>query len=80
VLRQEHRAGEKMFVDYAGATIPIYDPRTGAAQPAAVFAAVLGASSYTFAEATPGQDLRSWIIPKRHPALLHWGSISLPFP
>ena len=61
VLRQEHRAGEKMFVDYAGATIPVYDPRTGTAQPAAVFVAVLGASSYTFAEATPGQDLRSWI-------------------
>jgi transposase len=61
VLRQEHRAGEKMFVDYAGATIPIHDPRTGEAQQAAVFVAVLGASSYTFAEATPGQDLRSWI-------------------
>jgi transposase len=60
VLRQEHRAGEKMFVDYAGATIPIYDPQTGEVQPAAVFVAVLGASSYTFAEATPGQDLRSW--------------------
>ena len=60
VLRQEHRAGEKMFVDYAGATIPIYDPKTGEVQPAAVFVAVLGASSYTFAEATPGQDLRSW--------------------
>lgn len=61
VLRQEHRAGEKMFVDYAGATIPIYDPQTGAVHPASVFVAVLGASSYTFAEATPGQDLRSWI-------------------
>jgi transposase len=61
VLRQEHRAGEKMFVDYAGATIPIHDPQTGEVQPAAVFVAVLGASSYTFAEATPGQDLRSWI-------------------
>ena len=61
VLRQEHRAGEKMFVDYAGATIPIHDPQSGAVHPAAVFVAVLGASSYTFAEATPGQDLRSWI-------------------
>src|SRR2546422_4744669 len=60
VLRQEHRAGEKMFVDYAGATIPIYDPQSGEIQPAAVFVAVLGASSYTFAEATPGQELRSW--------------------
>jgi len=61
VLRQEHRAGEKMFVDYAGATIPIHDPQSGEVRPAAVFVAVLGASNYTFAEATPGQDLRSWI-------------------
>lgn len=61
VLRQEHRAGEKMFVDYAGATIPIHDPQTGNVHDAAVFVAVLGASSYTFAEATTGQDLRNWI-------------------
>jgi transposase len=49
-----------MFVDYAGATIPVHDPQSGAVHPAAVFVAVLGASSYTFAEATSGQDLRSW--------------------
>jgi transposase len=49
-----------MFVDYAGATIPIHDPQSGEVHPAAVFVAVLGASSYTFAEATSGQDLRSW--------------------
>src|SRR5205823_1541438 len=61
VLRQEHRAGEKMFVDYAGATIPVHDPETGEVHAAAVFVAVLGASSYTFAEATTGQDLRNWI-------------------
>jgi len=61
VLRQEHRAGEKMFVDYAGATIPIHDPQNGEVYKAAVFVAVLGASSYTFAEATSGQDLRNWI-------------------
>src|SRR5690349_8917537 len=61
VLRQEHRAGEKMFVDYAGATIPIHDPEGGEVHAAAVFVAVLGASSYTFAEATSGQDLRNWI-------------------
>jgi transposase len=61
VLRQEHRAGEKMFVDYAGSTIPIYNPQTGAVHEAAVFVAVQGASSYTFAEATAGQDLRNWI-------------------
>ena len=61
VLRQEHCAGEKMFVDYAGATIPIHDPESGEVHAAAVFVAVLGASSYTFAEATAGQDLRNWI-------------------
>ena len=61
VLRQEHRAGEKMFVDYAGATIPVHDPESGEVYPAAVFVAVLGASSYTFAEAVTGQDLRNWI-------------------
>jgi len=60
VLRQEHRAGEKMFVDYAGATIPIHDSESGEVHAAAVFVAVLGASSYTFAEATSGQDLRNW--------------------
>ncbi|MCZ2074294.1 MAG: IS21 family transposase [Bryobacterales bacterium] len=61
VLRQEHRAGEKMFVDYAGATIPIHDPKTGAVEVAVIFVAVLGTSSYTFAEATLGADLRNWI-------------------
>jgi len=61
VLRQDHRADEKMFVDYAGATIPIHDPQTGAIQEAAVFVAVQSASSYTFAEATTGQDLPNWI-------------------
>ena len=61
VLRQTYRAGEKMMVDYAGATLAIYDPDNGEIHPAAVFVAVLGASSYTFAEATAGQDLRNWI-------------------
>jgi len=61
VLRQEHRAGEKLFVDYTGATIPIHDPETSEVQQAAVFVAVLGASNYTFAEATLGQQLQDWI-------------------
>ena len=62
VLRQEHRAGEKMFVDYAGSTIPIHKANSGDIEfEAAVFVAVLGASSYTFAEASIGQDLNSWI-------------------
>ena len=61
VLRQEHRPGEKLFVDWAGATIPLYDPRTGEARPASLFVAVLGASNYTYAEASEDQQLASWI-------------------
>jgi transposase len=61
VLRQDHRAGEKMFVDYAGSTIAVHNAASGEVSQAAVFVAVLGASSYTYAEATGGQDLRNWI-------------------
>ena len=61
VLRQEHKAGEKLFVDWAGDTIPIYDARGGPVQQAHLFVAVLGASSYTYAEVTPDEQLASWI-------------------
>lgn len=61
VLRQEHRAGEKAFVDYAGATIPIYASGGEIEFSAAIFVAVLGASNYTYAEATRDQGLASWI-------------------
>ena len=60
-LRQEYRAGEKLFVDYAGPTIPIQDPLTGKNQEAYLFVATLGASNYTFAEATLNPNLPSWI-------------------
>lgn len=61
VLRQVHRAGEKLFVDYAGRTIPVQDPATGQTREAQLFVAVLGASNYTFAEATWTQGLGDWI-------------------
>jgi transposase len=61
VLRQEHRAGEKLFVDYAGDTVPIVDSKTGEVQKVSIFVAVLGASNYTYAEATWNQELASWI-------------------
>lgn len=61
VMRQEHPAGEKMFVDWAGPTIPLYDSQTGEVRPASLFVAVLGASTYTFARATTGQGLANWI-------------------
>ncbi len=60
-LRQTHRAGEKMFVDYAGQTVPITDLTTGEVHQANIFVAVLGASNYTFAEATFSQKLHDWI-------------------
>jgi transposase len=60
-LHQEYRAGEKLFVDYAGQTLPLHDPLTGQTQEAYLFVATLGASNYTFAEATLTQDLPSWI-------------------
>ena len=74
VLRQEHKAGEKMFVDWAGATIPVYDPVTGEPGPASLFVAVLGASSYTYAEATRDQQLEAWIQAHMH-ALEFFGGV-----
>jgi transposase len=61
VLRQEHHAGEKMFVDHAGPTVPIVDQETGEIRHASIFVSVLGASNYTYAEATWKRDLVSWI-------------------
>jgi len=61
VMRQEHRAGEKLFVDYAGQTVEVIDRRTGEVRQAQVFVAVLGASSYTYAEAPWSQQLPDWI-------------------
>jgi transposase len=60
-MRQHHVAGERMFVDYAGATLPVIDAATGTVRQAQLFVAVLGASSYTFAEATWTQSLPDWI-------------------
>ncbi len=60
-LRQVHKAGEKMFVDYAGQTFPVVNPNTGESTDAQIFIAVLGASNYTYVEATWDQKLFHWI-------------------
>ncbi len=60
-LRQDYRAGEKLFVDYAGQTMEITNPETGEIHEAQIFVATLGASNYTFAEASLCQNLPSWI-------------------
>jgi transposase len=61
VMRQTHRAGEKLFVDYAGHTVEVVDPASGEIRTAQIFVAVLGASNYTYAEATWSQGLADWI-------------------
>lgn len=61
VMRHDYLAGEKVFVDYAGQTVDLIDQRTGEVKSAQVFVAVLGASNYTYAEATWTQALSDWI-------------------
>jgi transposase len=60
-MRQTHVAGEKLFVDYAGTTIDIVDAATGEVHACQLFVATLGASSFTYAEATRTQTLIDWI-------------------
>lgn len=60
-MRQTHKAGDKLFVDYAGQTVPIVNGDTGEVRSAQIFVAVLGASNYTFCEATWSQSLPDWL-------------------
>ena len=61
VMRQTHVAGDKLFVDWAGDTVPVIDPQTGDVRKAHLFIAALGASSYTYAEARWSEALPDWI-------------------
>jgi hypothetical protein len=74
VLRQEHQPGEKGFVDWAGATIPVQDPVSGEIWPAALFVMVLGASSYTYVQATRDQQLTAWLSSHMH-AFEYFGGV-----
>lgn len=60
-MLQSHVAGERMFVDYAGTTLEVMDGSTGEVLTAQLFVASLGATSYTYAEATWTQGLSDWI-------------------
>ena len=64
-MRQTHKAGEKLFIDFCGPTIPIVNPHTGEVRRAAIFVACMGASNYTYIEACEGQDLESWLLANR---------------
>ncbi|EIF0665381.1 IS21 family transposase, partial [Salmonella enterica] len=61
-MRQVHKAGEKLFVDYCGPTVDITNPDTGEIRTAQIIVAVPGASSYTWAEATWSQQLEDWVM------------------
>lgn len=74
VLRQQHVPGEKLFLDYAGLTAEVIDRHSGEIRRAQVFVAVLGASSYTFAEATWTQSLPDWLGSQRR-ALEFFGGV-----
>jgi transposase len=60
-MRLTHKAGERLFVDYAGQTVPVIDPETGEIRQAHIFVATLGASNYTYVEAQWAEDLPNWI-------------------
>ena len=60
-MRQQHRAGEKTFIDFSGRRLHLVDRRTGEEVPVELFATVLGASGYTYAEATRTQKLDEWV-------------------
>ncbi|RAY95964.1 IS21 family transposase [Enterobacter cloacae] len=61
-MRQQHLAGEKCFIDYCGPTVPVISAETGEYRQAQIFVAVLGASNYTWAEATYTQSLPDWLL------------------
>jgi transposase len=60
-MRQTHAAGDKLFVDFAGDTVPVFDAIAGEIRHAKIFVAVLGASNYTYAEACASEALPDWI-------------------
>ncbi len=60
-MRQMHIGGDKLFVDYAGQTVPVIDASSGEITQAQIFVAALGASNFTYACATPTQKAADWV-------------------
>jgi len=74
-MHQDHKAGEKLFVDWAGDTFPIVDRETGEVNKAYLFLATLGASSYSYAEGFFSQDMPQWITANVH-AFTHFQGVT----
>ena len=79
-MRQTHKAGEKCFVDYCGPTVPVIAPSTGEVRDTQVFVGVLGASNYTYAEATLTQSLPDWLASHTRMLTFFSGSPQLVIP
>jgi len=62
VMRQEYQYGQKLFVDYAGDKMELFNQRTGEIRAASLFVAVLGASNYIYVEAVESETLQNWIF------------------
>jgi len=60
VMRQIHKAGEKLFSDFAGSTLPVINPQTGEVTQTHIFVATLGASNYTYIEAFRSENTYAW--------------------
>ena len=74
-MRQVHHAGDKCFVDYAGKKPAIIDALTGEVLPVELFVAVLGASNYTYADATRTQQVPNWIASHQR-AFQYFGGVT----
>ena len=74
-MRQHHKAGEKMFVDFSGKKPAVADPATGEVRAVELFVAVLGASGLTYAEAVPSQAVPHWISAHVH-AMEYFGGVA----
>ena len=71
----EHKAGEKMYVDYPGKKLTVYDRATGVGREVEMMVAILGASQLTYAEATESQKKEDWIKANEH-ALRYFGGVT----
>ncbi len=74
VMRFEHAAGEKCFVDYTGMTLAVVDPETGETRQAEVFVATLGASNYTFVDVTWSQSSDDFLASHQR-AVAYYGGV-----
>src|SRR5207249_10799423 len=73
-MHLEHKAGDRMFVDYTGKKLMVYDRTTGIRREVEILVAILGASQLTYAEATESQKMEDWIKGNEH-ALRYWGGV-----